>query len=284
MKPPDDCAEISTLIKHINACEVGSSLGGEYDIHYVNYVFIVLAVASVGIGVFFFAKQLLRKRNLGSFVTKTITLSLSGIAAMITFFGGFALRIYYGGPYAYHNYSVPDKASHIVFWFTGVNEGGFCKSAMNTSCSQAYFQFGEKHVALYNFSDIDKALKLAEQISNNTKILVRGHSRGGVTAYQFAQRLNKEILILDTRDPVGWFDKPKGKPSNVIYWRNVLPGDTDFSTSRDIHWQTNYVGNINVANVARCLGGAWGKCDGAINIVLQGMDHQEVGFNLIEDQ
>ena len=114
------------------------------------------------------------------------------------------------------------------------------------------------------------------------RVVVRGHSMGGAAAMRFAQRCGYPIELLDTRDPTSWFGKRPAKPANVKYWRNVLPEESGWSIPEEQHHGTNYWGKTNMANVFRSMGGPWNHCDEATNVVMQGMDHREVGENIDE--
>ena len=96
-------------------------------------------------------------------------------------------------------------------------------------------------------------------------------------AAHFCQKCNREILLLDTRDPTSWFNHLKSKPSNVIHWRNVLPSEPFLRTPESRHMDTFYFCGFNMANVFRWLGGPWGLRDGAVNLMPSACDHHDVG-------
>ena len=103
---------------------------------------------------------------------------------------------------------------------------------------------------------------------------------GASAAFHFAQKCNREILLLDTRDPTSWFNHPKAKPPNVVHWRNVLPGESALRVPESRHLDTNYFFNYNLSNLFRNLGAPWGCCNGAVNLLLTGFDHHDVGENI----
>ena len=140
-----------------------------------------------------------------------------------------------------------------------------------------------RRVALFNFTDVAQAVAYASRLPDGSRIIVRGHSMGGASAVKFCQAYLGKILLLDTRDSTSWFGHVNEKPSNVCYWRNVLPEDTRLFSTHPEHPQTNYWGRLNMANVFRLLGRPWNTVHGADNRLLPGADHHECGNNLIED-
>lgn len=196
--------------------------------------------------------------------------------SIVTCISGYASSYYFGGPYNYKNYTVPMEPSDIVVWFSGADDGAYFKDNYARSARE----FGQDRAALFNFRDISKALKFAEKLPQGCRIIVRGHSMGAASAFRFAKKCNREILILDTRDPTSWFGKPKSKPSNVIHWRNIIPYDTHPCARECHHEDTYYFAIFNMANIFRWLGRPWDSCNGAVNIYLFGFDHHDVGENI----
>lgn len=208
------------------------------------------------------------------------TLLLAGLGYGI----GCGLEAYYGGPFDYAAYSIPEEPVDIVFWFSGADEGACGHKDFGTHCDYCYAatEFGYEHVAMFNFSDVDEALEYARKLPDGTRLIIRGHSTGASSAIRFVHKLpaNIKVLLLDTRDPISWLGRNKEKPSNVLYWRNVLPGDAHVIGKKDQHEGTKFIGRINCANLDMVIGGPWGICHGATNIILQGKDHHEVGRNI----
>ena len=87
-------------------------------------------------------------------------------------------------------------------------------------------------------------------------------------------------ILRPSWDPTSWFNHLKTKPSNVIHWRNVLPGEPFLRTPESRHMDTFYFCGFNMANVFRWLGGPWGMRDGAINLMPSACDHHDVGENI----
>lgn len=205
-------------------------------------------------------------------------------AALLGHGTGKAMCAYYGGPYDYTSYNMPTQNTDIVFYFSGADEGACGHEDYGYECAYctAAREYGKECIAMFNFKDVDKAVQYAEKFPDGTRLIVRGHSMGGSAAIKFVNKLPKNItvLLLDTRDPTSWFGHKMEKPSNVMYWRNVLPGDTSLWSNPKDHSGTNYVGRINMANVFMFMGRPWGICEGATNIILQGKDHHEVGRNI----
>jgi hypothetical protein len=206
------------------------------------------------------------------------------IAALLGYGTGRAMDAYYGGPFDYASYNVPTRNTDIVFYFSGADEGACGHEDYGYGCAycSAAREYGKECVAMFNFKDIDKAIQYAEKLPDGTRLIVRGHSMGGSAALKFVHKLrkNKTVLLLDTRDPTSWFGHKKEKPSNVMYWRNILPGDTRLWSNPEIHKETNYIGKFNMANVFMFMGRPWGICYGATNIILEGKDHHEVGKDI----
>ena len=196
--------------------------------------------------------------------------------ALTAFGTGYAASYYFGGPYNYGNYAVPTEPSDILIWFSGSDDGAYFMDTYARSIRE----FGYNCAALFNFRDIPQAIQFAKKIPDGSRIIVRGHSMGGSAAYRFAQKCNREILLLDTRDPTSWLNHPKAKPANVVHWRNVLPGEPFLRISESRHEETNYFCGFNMANVFRYLGGPWEICNGAINLILPACDHADVGENI----
>ena len=196
---------------------------------------------------------------------------------------GLACSYYWGGPYAYENYQVPAEPADVLIWFSGSDDGAYYLDNYSR-CRKQYpvVSRDEFRAALFNFSDIDKAVEYARRLPPGCRLVVRGHSMGAAAAMRFAQKCGYPIELLDTRDPTSWFGKCPAKPANVKYWRNVLPGETGWNIPEEQHHGTNYWGKTNMANVFRTMGGPWNHCDEATNVVMPGMDHREVGENIDE--
>ena len=195
----------------------------------------------------------------------------------LTAFGmGYAASYYFGGPYNYKNYAVPTEASDVLVWFSGSDDGAYFMD----NYARSIHEFGYNCAALFNFRDIPQAIQFAEKLPEGSRIIVRGHSMGASAAFRFAEKCNREILLLDTRDPTSWLNHPKSKPANVIHWRNVLPGEPLLRTPESRHMDTNYFCGFNMANVFRYLGGPWGMRNGALNLILPAYDHHDVGENI----
>jgi hypothetical protein len=211
---------------------------------------------------------------------------LYGLPVVATFgYGsGRAMEAYYGGPFDYDSYNIPKEKETIVFWFSGADEGACGHRDFGRGCDycNAAREYGDECVAMFNFSDIDKAVEYANKLPEGTQLIVRGHSMGGSAAIRFVNKLPSHIkvLLLDTRDPTSWFGQKKDKPVNVIHWRNVLPGDKRCWSNSNEHRGTNYVGHFNMANVFMFMGRPWGVCHGATNVIMEGKDHHEVGRNI----
>ncbi|MBR5024071.1 MAG: hypothetical protein IKX48_03315, partial [Victivallales bacterium] len=176
------------------------------------------------------------------------------ISALIAFGAGYSASYYFGGPYNYKNYAVPTEPSDVLIWFSGSDDGAYFMD----NYARSIHEFGYNCAALFNFRDIPQAIQFAEKLPEGSRIIVRGHSMGASAAFYFAEKCQREILLLDTRDPTSWFNHPKSKPSNVIHWRNVLPGEPLLRTPESRHMDTNYFCGFNMANVFRYLGGPWG--------------------------
>lgn len=195
---------------------------------------------------------------------------------LFAFAAGYAASYYFGGPYNYDGYAAPVEPSDIVVWFSGSDDGAYFKD----NYIRSVHEFGQDKAALFNFRDIPKALHFSEKLPQGSRIIVRGHSMGASAAFRFAEKCNREILLLDTRDPTSWFGHPTRKPSNVIHWRNVLPEAVHPCVSESDHEDTCYFAIINMANVFRWLGRPWNLCNGAVNLYLLGFDHREVGEDI----
>ncbi len=203
------------------------------------------------------------------------------VVGMLGYGTGRGLEAYYGGPFDYESYRIPDRPELVIFWFAGADEGACAHKDYGSSCDycRAAREYGYECIAMFNFRDVDKALEYASKLPKGTELIVRGHSMGGSAAVKFVKRLpdHLSVLLLDTRDPTSWFGHEREKPDNVRYWRNVLPGDAQIFTPENKHEYTNYIWNMNAANIFMMLGGPWGICPGALNIVLTNGDHHEVG-------
>ena len=195
------------------------------------------------------------------------------LPASLAFATGYAASYYYGGPYNYENYAVPTEPCDVLIWFSGSDDGAYFMD----NYARSIHEFGYNCAALFNFKDMDQALKFAEKLPESCRVMVRGHSMGASAAFRFAETCNREILLLDTRDPTSWFNHPKSKPSNVIHWRNVLPSEPFLRTPESRHIDTFYFCGFNMANVFRWLGGPWGMRDGAVNLMPSACDHHDVG-------
>jgi hypothetical protein len=198
------------------------------------------------------------------------------IPALIAFGAGYSASYYFGGPYNYENYTIPTEACDVLIWFSGSDDGAYFMD----NYARSIREFGYDRAALFNFRDMTQALQFAEKIPQGCRIMVRGHSMGAAAAAHFCQKCDREILLLDTRDPTSWFNHLKSKPSNVIHWRNVLPSEPFWRTSESRHMDTFYFCGFNMANVFRWLGGPWGMRDGAINLMPSACDHHDVGENI----
>ena len=193
-----------------------------------------------------------------------------------TFRPYYAASYYYGGPYNYGNYAVPTEPSDILIWFSGSDDGAYFMD----NYARSIHEFGYNCAALFNFRDIQQAILFAEKLPEGSRIIVRGHSMGASAAFRFAEMCQREILLLDTRDPTSWFNHPKSKPSNVVHWRNVLPGEPYPRVPESRHMDTFYFCNFNMANVFRLMGRPWNQCNGALNLILPACDHHDVGENI----
>jgi hypothetical protein len=198
------------------------------------------------------------------------------IPTLIAFGAGYSASYYFGGPYNYENYAVPTEQSDILIWFSGSDDGAYFMD----NYARSIHEFGYNCAALFNFRDIPQAIQFTEKLPKGSRIIVRGHSMGASAAYYFAEKCQREILLLDTRDPTSWFNHPKSKPVNVMHWRNVLPSEPFLRTPESRHMDTFYFCGFNMANVFRWLGGPWGMCDGAVNLMPSACDHHDVGENI----
>ena len=198
------------------------------------------------------------------------------LPACLAYAMGYAASYYFGGPYNYGNYAIPTEPNDILIWFSGSDDGAYFMD----NYARSIREFGYDHAALFNFRDMRQALQFAEKLPDGSRIVVRGHSMGAAAAAHFCQKCNREILLLDTRDPTSWFNHLKTKPSNVIHWRNVLPGEPFLRTPESRHMDTFYFCGFNMANVFRWLGGPWGIRDGAVNLIPSACDHHDVGENI----
>ncbi len=194
---------------------------------------------------------------------------------------GRGIEAYYGRPFDYAAYQVPNEAADIVFWFSGADEGACGYKDFGSNCDYCYAskEYGYEQVAMFNFNDVDKAIDYARKLPIGTRLIVRGHSSGAASAVKFVTLLSSNVivLLLDTRDPISWFGRIREKPSNVVYWRNVLPGDTHIIGKQEFHKGTRFIGHIiNCANLDMMIGGPWGLCCGAHNVILPNKDHHEI--------
>ncbi len=268
----DNDNEIKHQLDNIHAFRVGNPLGEDYRL--VNTRYLGQSARWWGAG------------------TCAVILGVSSIffppaafgipvAAGLGYGAGCALDAYYGGPFDYAAYKIPEKPELVVFWFSGADEGACSYTYYGPNCDyyRAAREYGDECIAMFNFNDVEKALEYSEKLPKGTKVIVRGHSMGGSAAFRFVSRLPRHIsvLLLDTRDPTSWFGQKRVKPDNVQFWRNVLPGDANIFTSKEKHKNTNYFGNVNASNLFMILGRPWGICSGAQNIVLPNGDHNEVG-------
>lgn len=220
-------------------------------------------------------------RRLAKAIAKSLLLVLLPTAFTIAV--GMAAIPYWGGPFFYANYRVPATPADVVIWFAGSDDGAYGVHFLESNYGRAYFQFGYNRTALFNFSDLDKALHYARQLPMGSRLIVRGHSMGAATAVHFALQTQHKIILLDTRDATSWFNKINKKPQNVLYWRNILPQTTSITAPAHQFPTSNYIGPFNMANVFRLLGRPWGHCDGATNIILPNNDHHTTGNNLPQD-
>ena len=221
-----------------------------------------------------FVKKRLRNipRKKKAMVCIFCTLLLAGFSYAI----GYAASYYFGGPYNYENYAIPTEACDVLIWFSGSDDGAYFMD----NYARSIREFGYDRAALFNFRDMTQALQFAEKLPQGCRIMVRGHSMGAAAAAHFCQKCNREILLLDTRDPTSWFNHLKSKPSNVIHWRNVLPSEPFWRTPESRHMDTFYFCGFNMANVFRWLGGPWGMRGGAVNLMPSTCDHHDVGENI----
>ena len=268
----DNDNEIRQQLKDIKPFEVGNPLGEGNSLTKTRYFGKSTRWWCAGTGVVVL--------GIGAFFCPPVAFGIP-VAAGLGYGAGCGLEAYYGGPFDYPAYKIPDKPEVVIFWFSGADEGACAFSDYGYNCDywRAAREYGEKCVAMFNFSDVDKALSYAEKLPAGTQLIVRGHSMGGSAAIRFARRLPRHIsiLLLDTRDPTSWFGHKKDKPDNVKFWRNVLPGDARIFTPKENHGGTNYFGNMNAANIFMMMGRPWGICPGAKNIVIPDSDHHEAG-------
>ena len=281
---PADAAEaqqIHELLRSFEPVEIGDPIGpyGDYMLGryypralapYLGYAFCGGALALLLSAAWQFrpknrARRLLRKGIIASLWTLP--------AALLAFGVRFALAFYWGGPYDYANYRVPVHPADVLIWFSGSDDGAYYQDNYERAC----WEFGAKRVALFNFRDMDAALAFAAKLPPGCRLVLRGHSMGAAAAAKFAAQCGREILVLDTRDATSWFGKIRRKPSNVVHWRNVLPGVTSLRDPKSAHPVTNYFCGFNLANVFMLLGGPWGTVEGAVNLRLDGLDHCEIG-------
>ena len=215
----------------------------------------------------------IRLRNIARKKKVIICILCTFLPAGFAYATGYAASYYFGGPYNYENYFVPKEPCNVLIWFSGSDDGAYFMD----NYARSIHEFGYNCAALFNFRDMRQALQFAEKLPDGCCIMVRGHSMGAAAAAHFCQKCNRKILLLDTRDPTSWFNHLKSKPSNVIHWRNVLPSEPFFRTPESRHMDTFYFCGFNMANVFRWLGGPWGICDGAINLMPSACDHHDVG-------
>ena len=198
------------------------------------------------------------------------------IPALMAFGSGYSASYYFGGPYNYGNYAVPTEPSDVLIWFSGSDDGAYFMD----NYARSIHEFGYNCAALFNFRDIPQAIQFAEKLPEGSRIIVRGHSMGASAAFYFAEKCQREILLLDTRDPTSWFNHPKSKPANIVHWRNVLPESHHPLVPESAHMDTYYFCNLNMANVFRLMGRPWNQCNGALNLILPACDHHDVGENI----
>ncbi len=258
----DNDVEIRQQLAEIQPFRVGDAIGGERTRYFgtsTKWWCTGIGVAGISVASFFFPPAAFG----------------IPVVAGLGYGTGCALEAYYGGPYDYSAYRIPEGPELVVFWFSGADEGAF--AARDYIFAKKVF--GDECVAMFNFSDVDKALTYAEKLPSGTQLIVRGHSMGGSSAVKFVKRLPRHlsVLLLDTRDPTSWFGHVKKKPDNVQFWRNVLPGDARIFTPEEGHLRTKYIGGMNAANIFMMLGRPWGICPGAQNIVFPKGDHHDVG-------
>ena len=261
---------------------VGDSIGPYINTYYVSTLAAYIS-ASIAFVLSFCVIWLLTRRMIRKVRRRVLRAALPVAAGVLALAVGTAAHFYYGGPYCYENYRVPDKPSDIVIWFSGSDDGAYGCHYLFSNYYRAIEQFGPNRVALFNFRDIDQAIVYASKLPEGSRLIVRGHSMGGASAVRFAQRFKGEILMLDTRDLTSWFGHIEEKPANVQYWRNIQPEDERLFSTYEEHSSTNYWGSLNMANLFRFLGRPWGIIKGADNVILPRADHHECGNNLMED-
>ncbi len=261
---------------------VGDSIGPYGDTYYVSFQAVfgiaLIAVLVAATMAWLFTRRL--KTAALRWVIRIISAIYVGIASIAI---GTAAHFYYGGPYCYENYRVPEHPADIVIWFSGSDDGAYGSQYAYTNYHRAKAQFGHNRTALFNFRDINQALAYASRLPKGSRLIVRGHSMGGASAVRFAQRFKGDIIMLDTRDSTSWFGHIKEKPACVRIWRNILPEDKRLLSMHEEHPTTNYWGPLNMANVFRLLGRPWDTVKGAENLLLPRADHHECGNDFIED-
>ena len=272
-----EAAEIHDIILNFRPIVIGDPItGAEY--RYVaesscwTWGITTAVIGLVGAIVFlkFKRKEATIKRKI------IFALSWTLIPALIAFGAGYSASYYFGGPYNYGNYAVPTEPSDILVWFSGSDDGAYFMD----NYARSIHEFGYNCAALFNFRDIQQAIQFAEKLPEGSRIIVRGHSMGASAAFRFAEMCQREILLLDTRDPTSWFNHPKSKPANIAHWRNVLPGEPYPRVPESRHMDTFYFCNFNMANVFRLMGRPWNQCNGALNLILPACDHHDVGENI----
>ena len=287
---PADAAEaqeIHDLLRSFEPIEIGDPIGPYGDYMLGRYYprasapYFGYALCGGALALLLSAAWQFRPKNRGRRLRrKVIIVALWTLPAALLALGvRFALAFYWGGPYDYANYRVPEHPADVLIWFSGSDDGAYYQDNYERACHE----FGARRVALFNFSDMDAALAFAAKLPPGSRLVLRGHSMGASAAAKFAARCGREILVLDTRDATSWFGKIRRKPPNVTHWRNVLPEVRSPFDSKANHPGTNYICGLNMANVFMWMGGPWGPVEGAVNLRLEGLDHCEIGDDIDGD-
>lgn len=274
---------IAQELRDFRPFPVGDPIGNLADTHTVSLTAATLATFAVAAAALLLVWLHARRRGWSRrrLLRRTPLAVLP--SALLTLLALVSAHYYYGGPFNYAGYAVPERPADVLIWFAGADDGAYACVYAESNYWRALEQFGPARAALFSFADLPQALDYARRLPQGSRLVVRGHSMGGATAIRFARQSPHDILLLDTRDATSWFGHAHERPPRVRHWRNVLPADTALLAPRDAHPNTNYWGSLNMANVFRLLGRPWGRLDGAANLLIPGADHHEVGNNLRED-
>ena len=89
------------------------------------------------------------------------------LPAGLAFAIGYAASYYYGGPYNYENYAVPTEPCDVLIWFSGSDDGAYFMD----NYTRSIHEFGYNCAALFNFKDMDQALKFAEKLPDGCRVV-----------------------------------------------------------------------------------------------------------------